>query len=295
MPEWRRIAADIAAATGHRPDPESARPVGGGCINSGWQLGAGDRSVFVKTNVPGSLDMFEAEFEGLKELMATGVLRVPRPLITGVTAGEAWIAMEWIDTGRTAPGTEARLGEGLAGLHRRVAERFGWHRDNTIGSTRQPNDWCVDWVAFLVSNRVGYQLDLADANGYGHRLAAPGRRLIEEIGSFFTDYRPAASLLHGDLWGGNWAADAVGDPFVFDPAVYFGDREADLAMTELFGGFGSDFRAAYRASWPLDPGYETRRDLYNLYHILNHLNLFGGAYLGQAESLIGRLLAALRG
>jgi len=295
MPEWHRIVEVVAAATGQRPEPRDARPVGGGCINAGWCLGSGTGSIFVKTNVPGSLPMFEAEHEGLEEIRAAGALRAPRPLATGATASEAWIAMEWIDTGPAVAGTQARLGEGLARLHRRVAERFGWHRHNTIGSTPQRNDWSADWASFLAERRIGHQLELASDNGYGNRLSAPGRRLLDQIGAFFTDYTPAASLLHGDLWGGNWSTDAAGEPFVFDPAVYYGDREADLAMTELFGGFGAEFRSAYEASWPLDPGYETRRHLYNLYHVLNHLNLFGGGYLGQAESMIGRLLAALRG
>jgi protein-ribulosamine 3-kinase len=295
MPEWQRIAADISAATGERLDGASARPVAGGCINAGWQLGTGAGSIFVKTNTPGSLGMFEAEDAGLEELRAANALRVPRPLATGVTSSEAWIAMEWIETGRAGAGTEAWLGERLASLHRRVAEHFGWRRDNTIGSTPQPNGWSDDWPGFVAERRIGYQLGLAADNGYGGRLADNGGRLVGQIRALFTDYRPVASLLHGDLWGGNWATDAAGEPFVFDPAVYFGDREADLAMTELFGGFGTDFYSAYRSSWPLDPGYGTRRHLYNLYHVLNHLNLFGGGYLGQAESLIERLLATLRG
>jgi len=293
MPDWRAIVEDIATATGRRTDAESARPVAGGCINEGWRLDSDAGPIFVKSNAPGTLDMFEAEREGLDELRAAESLRVPRPLATGATSGEAWIAMEWITPGLPGAGTEALLGERLAGLHRRVAERFGWHRNNTIGSTPQPNVWATEWPFFLASQRIGYQLELAASKGHGKRLSAPGGRLVTEIERFFTDYRPVPSLLHGDLWGGNWATDTGGAPFVFDPAVYFGDRETDLAMTELFGGFGPDFRAAYEGSWPLDPGYRTRRDLYKLYHVLNHLNLFGGAYLSQAESLIARLLAAL--
>jgi protein-ribulosamine 3-kinase len=293
MPDWRAMVEDIAVETGRRPDPDSSRPVAGGCINAGWRLESDEGPIFVKTNAPGTLHMFEAEREGLEELRAAETMQVPQPLATGATASEAWIAMEWIATGRPGPGTQARLGECLAGLHRRVAERFGWHRNNTIGSTPQPNVWATDWPSFLAEQRIGYQLELAVANGYGKRLSAPGGRLVDHIGSFFSDYQPAASLLHGDLWGGNWATDTAGEPFVFDPAVYFGDREADIAMTELFGGFGPDFRSAYQASWPLDPGYDTRRHLYNLYHVLNHLNLFGGGYLSQAESLILRLLATL--
>jgi fructosamine-3-kinase len=239
--------------------------------------------------------MFEAEHDGLEELLAADALRVPRPLATGVTGGCAWIAMEWIETGRSRHGTARDLGLGLARQHRCLAEKFGWARDNTIGSTPQANGWFSEWVEFYSQRRIRYQLDLAARNSYPGRLLEAGERLLQCVGDFFSDYRPEPSLLHGDLWGGNWAADAEGRPFLFDPAVYYGDREADLAMTELFGGFDAEFYAAYRDAWPLDAGYRTRRDLYNLYHVLNHLNLFGSGYLGQSEALLGRLIAALRG
>ena len=239
--------------------------------------------------------MFEAEHDGLEELLAADALRVPRPLATGVTGGCAWIAMEWIETGRSRHGTARDLGLGLARQHRCLAEKFGWARDNTIGSTPQANGWFSEWVEFYSQRRIRYQLDLAARKSYPGRLLEAGERLLQCVGDFFSDYRPEPSLLHGDLWGGNWAADAEGRPFLFDPAVYYGDREADLAMTELFGGFDAEFYAAYRDAWPLDAGYRTRRDLYNLYHVLNHLNLFGSGYLGQSEALLGRLIAALRG
>ena len=150
-----------------------------------------------------------------------------------------------------------------------------------------------DWIEFFAQYRLGFQLDLAERSGYGGRWLEQGRRLCSRLADFFDGYRPRPSLLHGDLWGGNWAADAAGEPVIFDPASYFGDREADLAMTQLFGGFGRAFYDAYTSAWPLDPGAGTRRDLYNLYHVLNHLNLFGGGYRAQAERMIGRLLAAL--
>jgi fructosamine-3-kinase len=146
-------------------------------------------------------------------------------------------------------------------------------------------------VRFLAEKRIGFQLDLAARNGHGRTLAADGEALLARLGDFFTDYTPPPSLLHGDLWGGNFAA-VEGEPVIYDPAVYYGDRETDIAMTELFGGFGPEFRAAYAEAWPLDDGYALRRDLYQLYHVLNHLNLFGGGYLSQARALLGRLLAA---
>jgi fructosamine-3-kinase len=184
------------------------------------------------------------------------------------------------------------LGEALAWLHRARGPHCGLERDNFIGATPQPNGTAPDWVTFLRERRLGYQLDLAAANGYGGRLQERGRRLNEVIDVFFSTHHPAMSLLHGDLWSGNRGVLADGTPVVFDPAVYHGDREADIAMTRLFGSFGPRFYAAYTATWPLDLAAGTRRDLYNLYHVLNHLNLFGGAYRAQAEAMIDRLLAA---
>lgn len=295
MQDWPQIAADIGAAAGLEVRSDSLRPVSGGCINSAWQMECDGGQLFVKTNASSALEMFEAEREGLDELLAADALRVPRPLATGVTGSHAWLAMEWIEPGRSRHSTGKDLGIGLARQHRCLAEQFGWTRDNTIGSTPQINGWCSDWLDFYSNRRIRYQLDLAASNGYPGRLVEAGERLLECVGDLFSDYRPAPSLLHGDLWGGNWAADSEGSPFLFDPAVYYGDREADLAMTELFGGFGADFYAAYREAWPLDAGYRTRRDFYNLYHVLNHLNLFGSGYLGQSEALLGRLIAAVRG
>jgi fructosamine-3-kinase len=294
MPCWHAIVAAVAAATGARLDPRSATRVGGGCINHAWRLRGKRTDVFVKTNTPGAGEMFAAEAEGLAELAAAAALRVPTVYAVGADAQGAWLALEWIVTGDADARSERTLGEGLAQVHRREAANFGWHRDNTIGSTLQRNDRRSDWPGFFADLRLGFQLDLAARNGWSAALIDDGRRLQERLTDFFPGYRPVASLLHGDLWGGNWAACTDGRPFVFDPAVYYGDREADLAMTQLFGGFGPAFYAAYQATWPTDPGYEMRRDLYNLYHVLNHLNLFGASYLARARHMIRGLSAALR-
>ncbi len=289
MADWDEIAAHLPGpALG---EPAEATPVGGGCINAGWRLGRGEERFFVKTNRASMLAMFEAELAGLEAMSDAGGIRVPTPLATGLSNGDAWIAMEWIEPGPAGARSETLLGEGLVQLHRATAATFGWCRDNTIGSTPQHNAPSADWPSFYARHRLGFQLELAIENGRAVELRDRGRQLTEQVGCFFSGYRPIPSLLHGDLWGGNWAADQGGRPFVFDPAVYYGDREADLAMTELFGGFGRGFYDAYRSAWPLDPGYAVRRDLYNLYHVLNHLNLFGGGYLGRARSLIDRLLA----
>jgi fructosamine-3-kinase len=179
-------------------------------------------------------------------------------------------------------------------MHRQAQPYFGWRRDNTIGSTLQLNSSSDDWLTFWREQRLGFQLKLAANNGYGGSLQAKGERLCSDMAVFFEHYSPHPSLLHGDLWAGNAAVDKQGRPVVFDPACYYGDREADLAMTELFGGFSPDFYSAYQAEWPLDHGYSLRKTFYNLYHSLNHLNLFGGGYLRQAESMMAQLLAEIR-
>jgi fructosamine-3-kinase len=291
MTDWSAIAARISEAAGEPFAPPEPRGIGGGCINRAAVLDDGDSRWFVKLNRADRLEMFEAEADGLSAMAATASLRVPRPLCTGTAGGEAFIVMEYIQLGGGGQ-TAAAAGEQLARMHRAGDTAFGWHRDNTIGSTPQPNERCADWVQFWHRHRLGFQLDLAADNGHRGQLAERGARLLGALPALI-GHGPAPSLLHGDLWGGNFGADSDGNPVVFDPACYYGDREADLAMTELFGGFGRDFYAAYNAAWPLDPGYRVRKDLYNLYHVLNHLNLFGGGYLSQARTMIDRLLAEL--
>jgi fructosamine-3-kinase len=291
--DWSAIATQISAATGRPFAPRAPRQLGGGCINSAAVLADGDQQWFVKLNDAARLDMFEAERDGLDAMAATNSIRVPQPLCCGVSGGKAFIAMEYLPLGGGGASTAALAGEQLAAMHRSTAERFGWHRDNTIGSTSQPNAWEADWVRFWCERRLGFQLDLAARNGYGGRLQQRGAKLVAEVGALLC-HAPKPSLLHGDLWGGNFGGDDAGNPVIFDPACYYGDREADVAMTELFGGFGSRFYAAYNDAWPLDSAYGTRKTLYNLYHILNHLNLFGGGYGTQAERMIDRLLAELR-
>lgn len=289
---WAELAGALARALGRQVADGPAAEVPGGCINRCWRWETDGGPAFVKQAPAGRLPMLEAERDGLEELRRASAVRVPAPLAAGVTGASAFLALEWIDFGAGTPAAEARLGEQLAWLHRTRADRYGLGRDNTIGSTPQPNAWLDDWVRFLRERRLGFQLHLALDNGYGGRLQERGRRLLEACDVFFSAYRPAPSLLHGDLWGGNQGVDREGNPVIYDPACYYGDREADIAMTRLFGGFGPRFYAAYVATWPLDQAAGTRRDLYNLYHVLNHLNLFGGGYRAQAEGMIDRLLAA---
>jgi fructosamine-3-kinase len=288
MPEWQTLFSvlrehDVIVSTSDMP-----RPVGGGDISAAWRAKTKDRAVFLKTGTKSSLAMFQAEAEGLRELRKASAVRVPEVLGCVSSRSECILALEWIDFELPVAGTQHMLGEQLATQHRVTAEQFGWHRDNTIGATRQRNDWSDDWIEFVADHRLGFQLHLAERNGFTGALQTEGTRLMRDMGRFFDGYWPEPSLLHGDLWGGNWAAHG-GAPVIFDPAVHYGDREADIAMTRLFGGFDDEFYWAYDESWPLAPGSQKRILLYQLYHVLNHLNLFGSAYLNRALSIMRQL------
>lgn len=287
----RQVIRDLERRTGFRGDSSRARVVSGGSINQAFKVPGEPRPLFVKINRAAALPDFEAEAEGLVSLSAAGGVAVPAVIANGCVGDTAYLALEWVEPGSRTTAAQKRLGAGLARQHRATNDRFGWHRHNTIGATPQRNTPSGDWLEFFRRHRLEFQLELAQRNGLPAQQASQGRKLCEGLESFFSGYRPEPSLLHGDLWSGNWGADEAGTPYLFDPAVYYGDREADLAMTRLFGGFGAAFYAAYDDGWPLAPGWERRVDLYNLYHLLNHFNLFGAGYLGQVAAVLSRLLA----
>jgi protein-ribulosamine 3-kinase len=290
--EFGAVAAAVAAALGRPVAAGPDAPVGGGSIHAAYRWPTAAGPLFVKLGPATAAALLAAEAHGLGALAAAGAIRVPAVIGTGVAAGTAWLALEWLALAPPSPAAQRSLGERLATLHRATAARFGFAADNFIGRTPQPNGWCDDWPEFLARRRLGPQLALAAAHGHGGRLTERGARLVEALAAFYAGYRPQPSLLHGDLWGGNRGALGDGTPVVFDPAPYYGDREADLAMTRLFGGFDAGFYAAYQASWPLDDGAGARVGLHQLYHVLNHLNLFGAGYAREALALIDRLLAA---
>jgi protein-ribulosamine 3-kinase len=283
----RGLREAIAAATGMRL---AERPDGTDGARLRWSAATG--ALFVKLADAADLGAFEAEAAGLVELAAANAIRVPIVLGTGVHDDGAFIALEWLDLKPPTSECEARLGTALAMQHRVSASTFGWHRDNNLGRSPQDNSPDDDWPRFFATRRLAPQLAAAARSGAGRELIDSGLELCSLVDLLFTSYRPVPCLLHGDLWAGN--RGAVGsDPVVFDPAVYYGDRETDLAMTFLFGGFGPSFYAAYQSAWPLDQAAGTRRTLYNLYHVLNHWNLFGGGYAGQALAMTRRLLAEI--
>ena len=293
MPDWPALAADTEARAGIVLQPASASRVSGGSINDAWRVAAEDTQYFIKLNAASRAAMFAAEADGLAALSRADAVRVPGVQAHGCAGDHSYLLLEHLNLSRAGSAAATLLGERLARQHAQTGETFGWRLDNTIGTTPQINTPADDWPLFFRERRLRYQLDLAAATGIGRGLLGQGEKLLERIDQFFSAYLPAPSLLHGDLWGGNWGADEHRQPVIFDPAVYYGDREADIAMTRLFGGFGSGFLAAYNAAWPLDSGFAAREQLYNLYHVLNHLNLFGASYLSQAESMIEGLLAEL--
>jgi fructosamine-3-kinase len=285
-----RTANAISEALSWKTREVEFRPVSGGSIAGSWRLENGDDRVFVKTMPPSQASMLDAERDGLARLAGSGAVRTPAVLGHGTAGDTSWLALEWLDLRPLSGAASAALGRQLAELHRRRAETFGLENDNFIGATAQPNTPGADWTEFLFEQRLGFQIDLLGerAGSFGTRDTA---RLKAAWQRRFPDYAPEPSLLHGDLWGGNAAMLSDGQPVLFDPAVHFGDRECDLAMADLFGGFDRSFFEAYEQAWPLDSGWAHRRRFYKLYHLLNHANLFGGHYVSASRRLIDELAA----
>lgn len=283
------IGGRLGAALGRKVDLRSAQAVGGGCIHRAFRAADGGHSWFVKVNDASRADLFAAEADGLQEL-AQGPLRVPQVICRGAAGGQSFLVLEWLTLAAGAARDYAKLGEQLARMHEMAGAQFGWRRDNYIGSTPQSNAADDSWPRFFGQARLAPQLARAGRNGHA-ALCAKGEKLLEALPRLFGAHAPQPSLLHGDLWSGNAGFLDEGTPVVFDPAAYYGDRESDVAMTELFGGFPEDFYAAYRAHAPLDPGYRMRKTLYQLYHVINHANLFGGGYAAQAARMTAELLA----
>ena len=305
MPMARSVADPLAAwlhdQLGIRL--KARTPVGGGCIHSAWCLEASDGTrLFAKTNKAHQLPLLEAEAEGLEALAAVAPsgLRVPTPLARGLADGQAVLVLPWLELGRTTacpPGSWAAFGADLARLHRgslpsdlqasSPSGSFGWDRDNFIGTSPQRNGWRESWSTFFAECRLKPQLDWLTRRG----LAIEGaERLLALLPTLLEGHSPEPCLVHGDLWSGNGALVAGGGASVFDPAIYQADRETDLAMARLFGGFPETFFQGYNEEWPLAEGWQRREPIYQLYHLLNHANLFGGAYTGSAQTVIRSLL-----
>ncbi|QUY42163.1 fructosamine kinase family protein [Acaryochloris marina] len=288
MSVWTEIQHQISQVQGQEFAIATRNSVGGGSINQAYQVSDGQEHYFVKLNQASKVAMFEAEAEGLKDMQASQSIRVPKPLGWGAAEGQSYIILEWIPLGHGDAQTWFAMGQQLAAMHRQAHDQgFGWHQNNTIGATPQRNPWTEHWGEFFAEHRIGYQLQLAQRHGGQFRQ---GDALVDKIPALLT-HPVESSLVHGDLWSGNAAFSHGGEPIILDPATYYGDREVDIAMTELFGGFPPAFYRGYQEAWPLDKGYQQRKTLYNLYHILNHFNLFGGGYASQAQGMIEQILA----
>ena len=257
---------------------------GGGCINNGAILSTrAGATFFLKTNTRAPRDMFAREAEGLRALDIPGAPRVPKPYLWGAD----YLLLEDLSPARRLADYWAVLGQQLAHLHQHTHTEFGFQHDNYIGSTPQPNPWTTDGHAFFGEHRLLYQAQLAESRGL---LAGAEVRRVERLAANLQALVPVqpASLIHGDLWSGNVLADAHGSPALIDPAAHYGWAEAELGMTALFGAFPAEFYEAYQEIRPLEGDYQQRFPLYNLYHLLNHLNLFGGGYRSQVLSILRR-------
>lgn len=275
--------ARVSAALGS--EASFVRRLGGGDINQCGLVETSEGLVFVKWNERPVPDMFAFEAEGLRALRDTGTLRVPEPFVFG----EDFLAMEYLGLPPARRDFGEELGRGLAALHRTAAKRFGFHEDNVLAVLPQPNSWIDNWVAFWGHRRLLHFGRIGLERG---QLGAGTFRALETLVARLGELLPAhpvASRLHGDLWSGNVVPASDGAPALIDPAVYHGHREVDLAMTELFGGFSPSFYAAYREAWPLEPGWERRRIVYQLAPLLVHVILFGGPYEAQVATALSRL------
>ena len=284
------VARVLGAALGRELSDLHLDPAGGGCINSAATTVVDGARYFVKWNDHPLPRQFEAEAAGLAALAASGSgLRVPRALAwSDAGPGRSFLAMELLATGRRAAGFDEALGRGLAELHRATSARgFGFDLDGYCGATPQPNGWLAEWPAFYRERRLGHQLALARERGLPAADVQAGERLCARLDELLGDPEPPA-LIHGDLWSGNLLVTEDGRPALIDPAAYYGHREAELGMMILFGGFAERTYAAYDEASPLQPGWRERVDLYALYHVLNHFNLFGGSYGAQAGRMLRR-------
>ncbi len=291
-----RSINDLLHGLGDTSPIKSTRPLGGGCINNAMRLETDNQVYMLKWNIHSPKGMFLVEVEGLLLMRSTETIRIPKPYGAADTTDgiAAYLLMEWIEPSGSRTINQELLGQQLALMHRQGTSpqdppAYGLGFMNYIGSTPQYNGWYTDWVAFYREKRLQPQIALAEKNG---RMPSERRqrleRVLERLDTWLGGVERQPAVLHGDLWGGNVIAGPDGIPVLIDPAAYYGDREAEIAYTELFGGFGTRFYQAYQHTYPLAPGYEDRRDLYNLYHLLNHLNLFGESYGNQVDMIARR-------
>ena len=291
------LRADLVAAEGPLAgvDLVGVSPVGGGCIHQAWRLDLNDgRRLFAKSGGVEAMPLFEVEADALEALhhfADPDLLVVPSPVALCELAHDSVLLLPWLEL---SGADQSALGRGLALLHQATMRdgpgRFGWHRDGYIGAGPQPGGWRERWGEAFVELRLRPQLKLFSGRGFD---ADAQQRLLRNIADHLDQDDVAPSLVHGDLWGGNAGTLADGRGCLYDPASWWADREVDLAMTRMFGGFGSDFYASYAAEYPLGSGSDERVEVYNLYPLLNHANLFGGGYVDQSRASLKRLARSM--
>jgi len=297
--DWQAFSQHLCEQLNQPINIETAHAVSGGDIHQAYQLHTNQGNLFLKLNQAHLLPLFETEAHNLNAIQQSNSMRCPKVIGSGIFQNnQAWLLMEYLNL--TNHGDDLQRGRDLALMHHQVnksPQPFGWFEDNYIGHTTQRNQWHFEWIEFYGKQRLQPQLELAQLRGAKADLFDLGQQLITALPFWFQDYQPEASLLHGDLWGGNSAfvketiaGSTTTEAVIYDPACYYGDRETDIAMTELFGGFSAEFYAGYNEVFPLDVGYAQRKPLYNLYQVINHFNLFGGQYEQQALQIIQALL-----
>ena len=282
MSRARDIEFAICEGLGADAMVREATAIGGGCISSAFRVTTHRGDFFLKLSSGAGDEMFRAEAIGLQALAQSRILRIPQVIGHGeLPAGRgAWLLLEHISPGDKPADFFSRFGRLLARLHLEARHpQCGFPTNNFIGSTPQKNTWSPAWIDFFREQRLCFQLDLAARNGFHGELQKRGLEFLAKLGELMSEPEGDPCLLHGDLWGGNYLGDSSGNPVLIDPAVHYGHREADLAMTQLFGGFPDVFLDAYQEVWPLESGWKNRFEIYQLYHQLNHLNLFGSSYL----------------
>ncbi|MBA4494363.1 fructosamine kinase family protein [Paenactinomyces guangxiensis] len=281
------LIAEAFNLLGDRSNMIKLCPVGGGSISKAFYVKTMSAEYFVKTNENVHRDFFTKEADGLRLIKKANAILVPEVYGEYYFEGRqsAVLIMEWVE-GKTAPDTDEQLGRGIARLHQTVGQAFGLEEDNYIGSLPQINGWHDEWSLFYRERRLGVQLEIGKKYGYisGSRMKKL-ERLMDHLPGWI-NHDPRPSLLHGDLWSGNWIVGPGGRPYLIDPAVSYGDFELELAFTELFGRFSQKFYQAYQEMNPLCPGYQDRKQLYQLYYLLVHLNVFGESYGSSVDRIL---------
>jgi len=285
---WQQIEDIISTANNQAFQIKERQAVTGGDINLAYLIKDEQRRYFAKINQKDFLENFEQEFYSLEQLNLLGMIRCPRPLAHGHSINKSFLILEYLNLSIGLSQQWHQLGVQLAETHKISNHaQYGWQHDNMIGSTKQPNNWQKSWSMFFTQQRIRWQLQLLKDKSI---KLGNIEHICNHCHDLLASHHPRPSLLHGDLWLGN-VGFVDKEPVIFDPACYYGDRETDLAMTELFGQFPEEFYQGYQATFPLQKHYEKRKPIYNFYHILNHANMFGGVYIDQAKASLQRLLS----